>query len=337
MNHFDKIECIIGDSFFFLAAEKQVLDHLKIKYNTQNIEKTIIDKSNNIDLMPSLFDFNPKLIILRNPNSKLLNMAYQNIIDFNNLYLLIEIESEKYDSKIKLFKSLEENNCITTFGYCNDLKKLNSAFEYMQLLIGVKINKEIRDFLKNNISKMDLNNKKIYNLNKIFNELKKVYLYDRELNVDETDLKEIINYNSDCNFFDITNSIIDKNQDLFYNIIDTYVLNHNDAKKLMNFIISELKIMCLIKEKTHLDIKEIIDFVNNSHFKYKVSFDDDVDHDKKEIHPYRIRKILEKKNSSFFNNCYNNLKLCIDVYEDLNNIYYNNFRIPLYSLFFKLS
>lgn len=82
MDQFDKIECIIGDSFFFIAAEKQVIDHLKIKYNTKNIEKTIIDKNNSIDLMPGLFDFNPKLIILRNPNSKLLNMAYKNIIDF---------------------------------------------------------------------------------------------------------------------------------------------------------------------------------------------------------------------------------------------------------------
>lgn len=337
MTPFDKIECIIGDSFFFKAAEKQVVDHLKSKHNSQNIEKTIIDKNNNYDLMPSLFDINPKLIILRNPNSKLLNDAFKNITDFNNLYLLIEIEGDKYDSKIKLFKSLEENNCITVFGYCDNIEKLNAAFGHMELLLNISINEEIKSYLKDNISKLDLNNKKIYNLNKIFNELKKVYFYDRDLNVNKKDLENIINYDIDCNFFDITNSIINKDEKLFYNIIDKHIVNINEAKKAINFIISELKIMILTKEKSYLDLKGITDFINSKKYAYNIEFDENISIDKKEIHPYRIKKILEKKNSNFYNNCYNNLKICIDVYEDLNNIYYNNFKIPLYSLFNKLA
>ena len=56
----------------------------------------------------------------------------------------------------------------------------------------------------------------------------------------------------------------------------------------------------------------------------------------KEIHPYRVKKIMENRNGFFFRNHEEVLFLIDNMFNNINSIYYSNPKIPLYRLCFKL-
>lgn len=337
---FDRIECIVGDSFFFQAAEKNIEHNLIDQYNISRIEKEIVSKDDSIEkfnsaLLPNIFDIEPKIVVLRNIKYKLLSAAINSLKTTENVYLIIEIEENNIDGRVKILKELEKNKCLKLLGfaYYND-KKSDNLFNQAISVMGKMLNYEIKDeaakALYEYVPKIEYEGKPIHNLPRIFMEFKKL----KHISIPNEEYKNLISQPQIYyNLFDISQSLFNKNMEVSINIIDNYVIDAQSARQLLALIMSEIKIICLIKNITDLEFSALYKEVNEILKTYEILDDsENINVEYKSIHPYRLQKILEKKNSSYFKNCDNNLKLCIDAHNDLNYYYQNNFKIPLIKL-----
>jgi len=337
MDIFDRVNGIIGDSFFFKAFENTIEKELIKKYNVSNITKDFIFNDDKIDrlyssLMPHIFDIEPKMVILRNVNTRFLSYALDSLKSTENVYLLIENEGEKPDGRSKVFKVLGKNDCLLILGvpYCNN-DNIEIAFDEMEEMINYKIDNNIRNFFKKTIPKKEYNNKPIYNLNRIYNEIHKIFMIDHELSLDLCK-NMVVKHQEYQNIFDITQALADKNCKKCIDIIDYYITDINSAKYILNFIESELKIICSLYQNNSKNFENLYQNININIDKYGLI---DVENDKteiKKIHPFRLKKILEKQNSDYYKNCLENLKLCMSLYNDLYYYYYDNYKIPVIKL-----
>lgn len=335
MDLYDRINCIIGDSFFFKIIEKEIEDNIKERYNINSINKEYVFEYDNIDkinssLLPSLFDIEPKIVIFRDIKNKLLLQAINNIRSTINVFIIIEIEKDQYDKRIKIFKELENRNCLCNLGfayYKNNDKVLDLAFDKMENELGCKINKEVRKYLSEYVPKSDFNNKPIHNLNRIFNELKKCCYINK--NIDINICNKLVAYPQKYyNIFDITNFLSSKNLEKSLDIIDIYATDINEAKNIILFILSELKIICNIADIKGLEFNVLYSKLNDINNSFEMMEDVDNSREFKKVHPYRLKKILEKRNSDFFNNCFDNFEICLETYNNL-NYSQNNYKVLL--------
>ncbi len=336
---FDRINCIIGDNFFFYALEETIKKSLMKTYSLSQITKEFVFDDDNAEklnkaLFPNIFDIEPKIVILRNVKNKFISYAIDNLETTKNIYLIIEIEKEKYDARVKVFKELEKNKCIHFAGfafYDKDDILLNIAFNKMEELLEINIPNDIRQFIINYVPKTEYDNKPIHNLNRIYYELKKISSINKTITLDSC--KNLITYQQIYyNIFDISQALENNDLEKILKIIDTCVVNIGDAKQLLSFILSEIKIICSIQDKINMPFNILYKDITENSFKYEMLDDSEKQQDKKILHPYRLKKILEKKNSSYFKNCHNNLKLCLNAYNDLNYYYYDNFKVPIVKL-----
>ena len=336
----NRVDCIVGDSFFFQAAEKHIIGKLAEEHKTTVNKEYVFAEDNisklNYALLPNIFDIEPKLVILRNIKDKLLTDAIKSLNFSNNVHLLIEIEKEKYDKRVKIFKELEKNGCIHNVGFAyypdktNDI--LNVAFSKMEEMLQCSISNDVKDFLMEYVPKTTFQDKTIHNLNRIFSELKKAYYY----NGDEillNDIKELVTYpQKHYELFDITQALSSNNLGLAINIIDSYVHNIEDARRILNLILSEIKIICQIVDKTNVSESELYKYLTRKGNGFDLLEDKEKNgFETKVLHPYRLHKILEKKHTSYFKDCHKNLKLCINAYNDL-GYYADGYKVVLYKL-----
>jgi len=333
MSVFNKIDCILGDSFFFKAAEIELEKILSEQYNMKNIMKDFVfigDDSSKLNqsLLPNIFDLEPKIVILRNIKSKFIESAINNLKTTKNVYLLIEMETEQLDKRVKVFKELEKNNCIHNLGfaYYNE-DKIFLAFNKMENILGINIDDDIKQFLIDYVPKLELNNKPIHNLNRIFSEIKKINSYGISLEACEN----LINKQKYVNIFSITEALANKNAKLVLEVIDNHITDLNSSKQILSLIISEIKIICSIKN-VDLPFNQLYENINDKSGNYNLLEDIQKENKYKPVHPYRLQKILEKKNTSYFKNCDKNLELCIKAYNDLNEYYQDNFTVPIIKL-----
>jgi len=335
MDLYDRINCIIGDSFFFKIIEKEIEENIKNKYKINSINKEFILEHDNVDkinssLLPSLFDIEPKIVILRNMKNKLLLQAINNIRSTTNVFIIIEIEKDQYDKRMKIFKELENRNCLCNLGfayYKNNDKVLDLAFNRIESELECKINRDVRKYLSEYVPKSEFNNKPIHNLNRIFNELKKCCYINKDININICN--ELIAYPQKYyNIFDITNFLASKNLEKSLDIIDIYATDINEAKNIILFILSELKIICNIADIKNLEFDILYSRLNDINNSFEMMDDIENNREFKKIHPYRLKKILEKSNSDFFNNCFDYFDICLEAYNNL-NYNQNNYKIVL--------
>lgn len=338
MDIFDRIDCVIGDSFFFISAEDEIRKNLCEQYNVKAVNQEFIFSDDGVEklntaLFPNLFDIDPKIVILRNIKNKFIEFAVKNLKYSNNIYLLIENETDQIDGRVKIFKTLDQHQCVHNVGFAyvdktNDV--LNLAFDKMEKMLNVKIDDKIKLFLKKYVPKIERDNKPIHNLNRIYSEIKKC---NNSIEI----CKNIISHPQTYqNIFEITNALSTKNFDLMLNVIDNHVVDIGSAAQIISLINSELQIICKIKDRKNIPFSDLYDEINKEMKNYDIEDNNYKKYDKKPLHPFRLKKILEKKNTDYFEKCDRNLQLCVDAYNDLYYYYINNYKLLVIKLCYQI-
>ena len=122
MKKYKNIEVFIGDEFFFDFIEEELIETLKY----DNLKKHIISSDNFSDFdnaVTGIFSFlHFNFIILRNPTAKEINHCVPIITKNQHSFMLIEINADDYDHRIKLLQELEKEDCLYKVGVASSDK-----------------------------------------------------------------------------------------------------------------------------------------------------------------------------------------------------------------------
>jgi len=326
------IEAFVGDAFFFPIIEEEIIQNLQ----KNDVDKIVIESSEQLDaqklmLESAFFTFKYKMVILRNPKTEDINKMVKIMSRTIDTFCLIEIEADSYDQRIKVLKELAADDLIYHIGipYLNKPEVLKMALDKMSKLLDCTLDGEVRGFLTEYTPKKITGDKPVHNLHKMFSEVKKAYLVDGSDITLETLQNTFGERQQYAVIYDITSSLADKDLKSAFNIIDLHVNDLNSAQYVMRLIMSELKIMSQLKDvPSNMSDKQIAEFLNQ---KYDYDF---IDIDKKvgafSMHPFRIKKILEKKGTDFFQRSEEYLSFCSIMADNLDKVYIENYKVPLF-------